>query len=292
MPLDTPACNQSEGIIFIGKDCAARNFIIRMNKVSESFCRINDRIERAIGQLDRFCPYESSSSLPSSSSSSSFKCDLGCETPPEPDRTVFLRASEITEDAYASIELLEEETCNSFRLLLNLEKEIETGCYSSSSSLPPSSSSSPPSSSSSPSLEPSSSDSLPPSSSSSSTTTNCPPRNLQVLSYCPVGPKITTSLQPEVNLNPLYGFCMWVTEATIIPIPSSSSSPSESLSSSSSSSYDTTMLLRYNLALQRWEITTTKHGLLAYRITTSETNPLGVYQYAYPGCASSTLIIA
>lgn len=294
MPLDTPACNQSEGILFLGQDCEAKAFIRRMNKVSEAFCSIKIRIENAAIELNRYCPYQEPSSSSFVSSSSSSTCNLGCAPGPEPDKTYWLSVNHLNQDAYEAINLLEEETCSTFRLLINLENEIKNGCQSSSSSLP--SSSNPPSSSSSP---PSSSSAPPPSSSSSSSSTIACPSFITILSYCPTLPFIPTFLEKIPNSDPLYSDCYYSKEPTPPPVGSSSSSlpptPSSSStppSSSSSSSHASVLTVRYNIALERWEVYSVTYGLIAYRFSASESNPRGVYAYAYPGCSANNLIIS
>lgn len=226
----TLSCAESEGVLFVAQELLARNLLNRMNFVQGRFCEIYDRTNAAEFNIRRYC-YDVSTEEEASSSSSSSECFPNCDCECENQKvTSYLIVDNDWDDDMVDLLVeLEQETCETIRLLKELEAVSQIDCNpeeSSSSSLPDSSSSSESSSSSmessSSSLESSSSSSLPDSSSSSLPEL---PSTISIFSECPTfgfAEPLTLFLIPGINI--------YVTEAEYQEWSSSESSSSSSLS--------------------------------------------------------------
>lgn len=206
-------CIDTQGLQFIAQECEAKKFLDRLNKIEFTFCEIERRIEVANSKITRDCqniPSSSSEEIPSSSSSSSI-CQLRCQSESVQKTVYLLKNSTLDEQAYAALDLLEDEVCETLRQLVELELLANTGCPAAPSSSESSSSSVPPSSSSS--VPPSSSSSSVPPSSSSSSFGDCIASGMIMLGlYCPSAPDVDIELEAAEVPNPiLYGECYWKT---------------------------------------------------------------------------------
>lgn len=305
--VNSEACLHSKGKTIGGKDCQSRKYIERANSLNSAICDINERIEIAKVKLSEYCEVEYSSDSSSSSSSSS-ECFAKCKN--EYSAIYIISVNDLDADAYALIELAEQEVCATIRKLIEFEK-VNTYCFpSSSSSESVSSSSSSSSSSNYPDITSSSSSDFSSSeqdqssslsSSSSSSSSGASEECIYIASYCPCLHGMTIQLcpceAPENYSNYYCGTSTVYEDCSTSSLSSSSSSSSgtppsssSSVSSSSSSSgvVGNQVTLGYNTLTSTWELSVDSMGIVATKLGGAAT---GVYEYQFGPCEGSSIFV-
>lgn len=181
----TPSCIASSGKRLIAKDVQSQRFIDRVNAVDALFCDMVRRVQVEDSILSRYCPPEPQSSS-SSSPSSSDCCPLDPCPPKPPEVSYLINVTDLDQEAYDLLEILEQEACATNKKLKEFEK-LNDNCNPTPtpSSDPPSLSSDPPTVSS----DPPSTSSEPPTTSSEPPTTSSDP---------------STSSEPSSSSEPSY----------------------------------------------------------------------------------------
>lgn len=125
--MNTPSCIASKGKTIIAKDIPSQRVIDRINKVDALFCDMMQRIRIADNELSRYCPAPSASESESESMSLSECCPVGPCYPSPPEFQYLINVTDIDEDVYDILEMLEAEVCATNEKLKDFE-DINADC--------------------------------------------------------------------------------------------------------------------------------------------------------------------
>jgi len=129
--METTACIESKGKVIVAKDSPSQRVIDRINKVNALFCDMQQRIRVETSILIRYCPPSSSTSTSDSGSISEPECcPAGPCLPDEPEFQYLINVTDLDEDVYEILELLEAEVCATNERLKDFE-EMNDDCHGS-----------------------------------------------------------------------------------------------------------------------------------------------------------------
>jgi len=132
--METTACIDSEGKIIVAKDPPSQGVIDRINKVNALFCDMQQRIRVETSILIRYCaPSASTSTSDSGSISEPDCCPAGPCIPDEPEPSYLINVTDLDDDVYEILALLEAEVCATNERLKGFE-EMNEDCNKSSDS--------------------------------------------------------------------------------------------------------------------------------------------------------------
>lgn len=119
------ACDETEGITFIGRKPLPKKFVKRVNAVVKRICELRAAFNKAKFQVNVYCDEDV---IPESSSSSSSECFPQCDCDDEIELLYLIDTNHVTDEVLAYLTLIEQNVCDTAAFLEQLKLVSNVNC--------------------------------------------------------------------------------------------------------------------------------------------------------------------